>query len=75
MAQNARPVRADHPLQDFGTAFRVDTVSGGPVTDPGVEPGRVPSNVPPRLVGRDLLGSPHLTKDELVVRFESGRGP
>ena len=75
VAQDARPVPADHPLQDVGTALGVDGVRGGPVTDPGVEPGRVPSDPPPRLVGRDLLGRPHLVEDQVVVRFQAGRGP
>ena len=55
MGQDARPVRADHPLQDVGAALGVDAVGGGPVTDPRVEPGRTPSDPPARFVGRDLL--------------------
>ena len=53
----------------------VDAVGGGPVTDPRVEPGRVPSDPPARFVGRDLLGSAYLIKlMALVVRFEAGMG-
>jgi hypothetical protein len=75
VAQGARPVPADHPLQDVGAALWVDGVRGGPVTDPRMEPGRVPPDPPTRLVRRDLLGRPHLAEDQRVVRFQSGRGP
>jgi hypothetical protein len=34
----------------------------------------VPSDSPTRFVGCDLLGQPHLIEDELVVRFQPGRG-
>src|SRR5262249_3121163 len=42
---------------------------------PCVEPGGAPSDPPPRLVGRDLLGSAYLVEHQLVVRFEPGGGP
>src|SRR5215207_5604126 len=35
----------------------------------------MPSDPPPRLVRRDLLGPPHLAEDELVIRLQSRRGP
>lgn len=74
MAQNAVPVRSDHPFQDGRTALGVDAVGCGPVTDPHVEPGGLSSDAPARLVGRDVRGGPHVVEEELVVRFKPRGG-
>ncbi len=49
-AGGAGPARCGHPPQGGRTGRGVDGVGGGPVTDPGVGPGRVPprSAPPPR---------------------------
>src|ERR1700685_3606912 len=70
MAQHALPVRTDDPLQDGGAALRVDAVGGGPVTDPDVKPGGLPSHPPAGLVGGDLLGAPLLLQDRRVIPFQ-----
>jgi len=75
MAQHTVPVHADHPLQNGGTALRVDAVAGGPVTDPDVEPGRLPSDPPAGFVRRDLLGTRQLRADGLVVGLQPSGGP
>ena len=74
VVQDARPAHADDPLKDCGTALGVDGVRGGPVTDPGVEPGGVSPDPPPRLVGPHLLGRPHLVEDQCIVLFQPGCG-
>ena len=50
MDQCAVPVEADHRLQGVGAAFRADDIAGNVVTNPGMEPGGVPSQTPTRFV-------------------------
>src|ERR1700756_3870456 len=54
--QGAGVVDANDFLQGVGTAVRVDDITSGLVTDPGVEPDEASIFSPPRFIGSNAFG-------------------
>ena len=71
----AGPVDADDFFENSGTALRVDGVEGcSIVTDPGVEPGGVPSDAPAGFIGGQMFGADDPLLDLFVDRLEDFAG-
>ena len=76
MSHAAAPVDADDFFQDISTALRVDGVErGSVVTDPVVEPGRVPSDAPTGFIGCQMFGVLDVLLDLFINRLEDLAGP
>src|SRR5436190_12983007 len=73
--QGAGVVTADDFLQGVGTAVRVDDITGGLVTDPGMKPDRSASVAPARFVGRDDLRVLDRLFDFLINGLQFVGGP
>ena len=72
----AGPVDADDFFQNIGTALRVDGVErGSVVTDPAVEPGRVPSDAPTGFIRSQMFGVSDVLLDLFINRLEDLAGP
>src|SRR5258708_4384860 len=66
VGQGAGVVKADAALPGVGTAVRVDDVTGGLITDPGMEPDGSASFSPPRFIGSDDLRVLDRVRDFLI---------
>jgi hypothetical protein len=72
--QSAGVVKADDLLECVGTAVRVDDITSGLVTNPGMEPDRAAAVAPAGFIGADDLGRLDRVLDFLVsaVQFVGG---
>src|SRR5271154_4732272 len=73
--QSAGVVQTDDFLQSVGTAVRVNDITGGLVTDPGMKPDGSASVAPPCFIGGDDLGVLDRLLDFLINRLQLGGGP
>ena len=73
--QGAGVVKADDFLQSICTAARVDDITGGLVTDPGVEPDESSAFSPARFIGSDERGVLDRLFDFLVNGLQLVSGP
>src|SRR5271168_5224281 len=73
--QSAGVVQTDDFLQSICTAVRVNDITGGLVSDPGMEPDESASVAPPRFIRGDDLGVRDRLLDLLVNRLQFVGGP